>query len=187
LIREGKTSEIGLSNYAAWQVVEAVSICERNGWKAPRVYQGMYNALTRAIEPECIVACHHSGLKFIAYNPLAGGLLTGKHQDLAAIPKEGRFSGEYYRDRFWKQEYFDAVATLQEIAREARTPLAEASLRWLLRHSQADGLLLGASKISHLRDNLSACRKGPLPPSFVKALDEAWERTRPACQRYFRD
>jgi len=187
LAREGKIRALGLSNYASWQVAEAALICSRNGWAPPAIYQGMYNAVTRDVERECIPSCGHFGLRFIAYNPLAGGLLTGKHADLNAIPATGRFSGEYYRDRYWKGEYFAAVGALQETARKSRIPLAAASLRWLLHHSRSDGLIVGASKVEHLRENLAACRKGPLPQAFVRAFDEVWERTRPVSQRYFRD
>jgi aflatoxin B1 aldehyde reductase len=187
LAREGKTRTIGLSNYASWQAAEAALICARNGWRPPVIYQGMYNAVTRDVERECIPSCRHFGLRFIAYNPLAGGLLTGKHADPSAIPATGRFSGEYYRDRYWKGEYFAAVGALQQAARKNRIPLAAASLRWLLHHSRSDGLILGASQVEHLRENLAACRKGPLPPPFVRAFDQVWERTKPVCQRYFRD
>ena len=184
---EGKLREIGMSNYASWQVAEAVMICLKNDWPAPIIYQGMYNAVTRDVERECIPACRHFGVDFIAYNPLAGGLLTGKHADPAAQPESGRFSGAYYRERFWKQEYFAAVAAVGEAAQRARISLGEAALRWLLHHSGSDGLLLGASKVEHLRANLAACRKGPLGKALVTAFDEAWEITRPACQQYFRN
>jgi len=236
---EGKLREIGMSNYASWQVAEAVAICLKNDWPAPIIYQGMYNAVTRDVERECIPACRHFGVDFIAYNPLAGGLLTGKYADPAAQPESGRFSGEYYRDRFWKQEYFAALQVLEEVAggrdaaphqrfdkelsdngsRDARaqhaaplqrkdaglrnsgsrraggrdaapsraTRLSEAALRWLLHHSQSDGLVLGASTVEHLKANLAACRKGPLGMRLVAAFDEAWEIARPACQQYFRN
>ena len=187
LKEDGKLRELGLSNYASWQVAEVVGICLRNGWTPPIVYQGMYNALTRAVESECLPACRHFGVDFIAYNPLAGGLLTGKHASPDAIPKSGRFAGEYYRSRFWKDEYFEAVEILKPVAKRARIPLTDAAIRWLVHHSEADGLLLGASKVDHLAENLAACRKKALPPTLRKAFERAWERTRPVCERYFRD
>jgi len=187
LKEEGKIGEVGMSNYAAWQVAEAVGICLRNDWAPPMIFQGMYNPITRDIERECITACRHFGVDFIAYNPLAGGLLTGKHLGAESIPKKGRFSGAYYRDRFWKEEYFEAVALLQAASRRSRIPLTEATLRWLMHHGRNDGVLLGASRMEHLEQNLAACGKGPLSPTFRKAFDGAWEIARPACQRYFRD
>jgi len=184
---EGKLCELGVSNYAAWQVAEIVGICRRNGWAPPIVYQGMYNVLTRDVERECIPASHHFDMAFIAYNPLAGGMLTGKHDDLKHVPDSGRFSGAYYRSRFWKPEYFDAISKIAAATKRARVPLSHAALRWLLHHSKGDGLLLGASKVEHLKENLIACRKGTLPSTVVAALDAAWAITRPVCERYFRD
>lgn len=187
LVAEGKVREIGLSNYASWQVAEAVAICERNGWKKPLIYQGMYNAITRDIERECIVACRHFGVGFIAYNPLAGGLLTGKHGDQNAAPRSGRFAATYYRDRFWKPEYFKAVCALNAACKRRGISLVDASLRWLAHHSLANGLLLGASTAGHFRQNLAACAKGRLSASLCAVIDGAWEIARPVCQRYFRD
>ncbi len=187
LRQEGKVREIGLSNYASWQVAEAISICLRNGWDQPIIYQGMYNAITREVERECIPACVHFGLDFIAYNPLAGGMLTGRYSDLKAIPKQGRFVREVYRDRFWKPEYFEAVKQLTDVSRRRRVPPAEAALRWLVHHSKADGVIIGAATLDHFRSNLAACSKGPLSKDFCMAFDRAWETARPACQRYFRD
>lgn len=184
---EGKLREIGMSNYASWQVAEAVMLCLKNDWPAPIIYQGMYNAVTRDVERECIPACRHFGMDFIAYNPLAAGLLTGKYADLVESPASGRFSGAYYRERFWKQEYFEAVRVIGEAAERARIPMGEAALRWLLHHSKGDGLLLGASKVEHLKANLEACRRGPLGTALLNAFDEAWEIARPACEPYFRD
>ena len=187
LIQVGKVRETGLSNYAAWQIAEAVMICVQNGWTPPIIYQGMYNALTRDVERECLVACRHFGLDFIAYNPLAGGLLSGKYGDVLALPKGGRFAGRSYRDRYWRDAYFEAVGLMTTASRRARIPLAEASLRWLKHHSRTDGILLGASRIEHLEQNLAACRKGLLSPSLCEAFDRAWEIARTDCQCYFRD
>ena len=187
LIRAGKVREIGLSNYAAWQVAEAVSICLQNDWQAPIIYQGMYNAITRDVERECIAACRHFGVDFIAYNPLAGGLLTGKHMKLSDRPARGRFANPYYQDRYWRREYFEAVDLLRAAARRSRISLTAAAIRWLVHHSMTDAILLGASKLEHLRENLAACRGRPLSPAYCRAFNRAWQLVRPVCRRYFRD
>lgn len=184
---EGKLCEIGLSNYASWQVAEAFCICLQNGWEPPAVYQGMYNVITRLIEEECIPSCRHFGLKFTAYNPLAGGMLTGKHSSEEDIPSAGRFTSEIYRNRFWKKDYFEAVRVASQAADQARVPLADIAIRWLMHHSMTDGILLGASRIEHLKQNLDACSARKLSPSLLQAMDNAWAIARPSCQRYFRD
>jgi aflatoxin B1 aldehyde reductase len=187
LMTEGKVGELGLSNYAAWQVAEVVLLCEMHGWAPPLVYQGMYNAVTRRVAEECLPACRHFGVDFIAYNPLAGGLLTGKYRDAERTPKRGRFSSKYYRDRFWNAAYFEAVSIMAAAAKRSRISMPDAALRWLVHHSDTDGIILGASKLEHFEENVAACAKRPLPERLVKAIDAAWERARPACQRYFRE
>ncbi len=189
LVREGKVRELGLSNYAAWQVAEAVLTCKHEALSEPVIYQGMYNALTRDVERELIPACRRFGQVFVAYNPLAGGLLTGKYESFAAEPRSGRFADAFpwYRARFWKESYFRAVDEVRPVAQRLGISLTEAALRWLLHHSAADGVILGASRVEQLDANLAACRAGPLPEELRQALDRAWEIARPDCPRYFRD
>ncbi|XP_059232325.1 aflatoxin B1 aldehyde reductase member 2-like [Mustela nigripes] len=100
--QEGKFVELGLSNYASWEVAE-ICICRNNGWILPTVYQGMYNITTRQVETELFLCLRHFGLRFYAYSPLAGGLLTGKYEDKDGNQPVGRFFGnnwaEIYRNR----------------------------------------------------------------------------------------
>uniref|UniRef100_A0A8C6ZHH6 Aflatoxin B1 aldehyde reductase member 2-like n=1 Tax=Nothoprocta perdicaria TaxID=30464 RepID=A0A8C6ZHH6_NOTPE len=95
LHKEGKFKELGLSNYAAWEVAEICTICKHNNWVIPTVYQGMYNATTRQVETELFPCLRYFGLRFYAYNPLAGGLLTGKYkyEDKDTSQPPGRFFG----------------------------------------------------------------------------------------------
>ena len=110
---EGKFARLGLSNFPAWEVVYIHKRCSEIGLPVPSVYQGMYNCVTRACEPELIPALKKLDMRFLVYNPLAGGLLTGKHAietggDVAE--GRGRFKDNaMYKDRFWKPEYFQAV------------------------------------------------------------------------------
>ncbi|KAM6173436.1 aflatoxin B1 aldehyde reductase member 2 isoform 2-T2 [Erethizon dorsatum] len=105
LHQEDKFVELGLSNYAAWEVAEICTLCKKNGWILPTVYQGMYNVTTRQVETELFPCLKHFGLRFYAYNPLAGGLLTGryKYEDKDGKQPVGRFFGnswsETYRNR----------------------------------------------------------------------------------------
>ncbi|KAF9375612.1 Aflatoxin B1 aldehyde reductase member 2, partial [Podila verticillata] len=79
LYLEGKFIEFGLSNYPAWQVAQIYYLCRQNGYVTPTVYQGMYNMLTRHIEPELFGCLDELGIRFYAYNPLCGGVLTGAY------------------------------------------------------------------------------------------------------------
>ena len=192
LHQSGKFKEFGLSNYAAWQVSEIYQICERNGWMKPVVYQGMYNALTRDVERELLPCLRSYAIKFYAYNPLAGGLLTGKHPGFSQAAEEGRFKlHESYRDRYWDELYFKAIDEVMRTCTVSDTSMTSAALRWLSYHSSLslssdDGIVLGASRREHLEYNLNVLKEGPLAQDVVDALDHGWQISKPACIKYFR-
>jgi aryl-alcohol dehydrogenase-like predicted oxidoreductase len=89
LVRAGKVRYPAVSNYAAWQVVEMHWISQRKGYQAPHVSQVMYNLLARGIEQEYQAMCKRLEVATVVYNPLAGGLLTGKHHHERPIPGSG--------------------------------------------------------------------------------------------------
>ena len=192
LYEQGKVKELGLSNYPAWLVVDIWHKCEKFGCPKPTVYQGMYNALCRNVEPELIPAIRALGMRFYAFNPLAGGILTGKHQHFEDSPAPGRFARlKSYRDRYWKPSYFDAVEEIRKGCEKEDIPMAEASYRWLCNHScldttKGDGILLGASSITQMEQNMAAAKKGGLPQSILDAMDKAWKIAKPDSPSYFK-
>jgi len=149
----------------------------------------MYNAITRSIEAELIPACRRYGLDIVVYNPLAGGLFSGKYKT-ADIPTTGRYSdsvgrmGEMYRKRYFKDSTFKALQIIEPAVEAAGLTMVETALRWCMHHSALkvggvspdgnDGVIIGVSSFEQLEVNLKDCEKGPLPESVVKALDEAW-------------
>jgi len=185
LVDAGKVRHVGVSNYAAWQICEIRSLAERNGWPPVVVSQQMYNLLARSIEDEYVAFSEHAGLTDIVYNPLAGGLLTGKHQYDAA-PSAGRFTNEMYRDRYWTKGQFQAVARLGEVAADAGLSLVELSLRWLLSRPVVDAVLLGASSLQQLEANLAAAEGPRLDETTLKACDEVYRELRGPIPRYNR-
>ena len=192
LFRQGKIRQLGLSNYASWQVADIWHICKQNDWVLPATYQGLYNALSRNVEPELFPAIRKFNFKFYAYNPLAGGLLTGKYRDIKKIPDDGRFfHKKFYQDRFWKASYFNAVEEIRKPCNSHGIAMAEAALRWIKHHSTMkgtcnDGVIVGVTSIDHLRANLQACEAAELPPAIVEAYDKAWEIAKFDCPQYFR-
>lgn len=190
LFEEGKIGAFGLSNYAAWEVAKIHGICEREGWIKPTVYQGMYNGISRNVEPELFPALRDLEMSFYAYNPLAGGMLSGKYQDFND-DKEGRFSlRPNYKNRYWKKSIFDGIKVLEEKCAEEGITMIESAFRWLAYHSQmeatkGDGIILGVSKRAHLTSNLqSLC--GDLPASIVEAYNRLWVETKSDSASYFR-
>lgn len=182
LYEEGRFEIFGLSNYAAWEVAEIVGICKQRGWVLPKIYQAMYNAVTRDIEPELIPCARKFNIRVVVYNPLAGGFFAGKvtslEQDVDGRfnPKKGGAMAEMYRARYLKSGYFDALEYLKGVAAEHNLSLTEIALRWCQHHSvltPEDGIIVGASNTQQLEQNCEDSVKGPLPDPVVKALDEA--------------
>ncbi|XP_038677642.1 aflatoxin B1 aldehyde reductase member 2-like isoform X2 [Scyliorhinus canicula] len=201
LHQQGKFKEFGLSNYASWEVAEVYSICKYKNWVLPTVYQGMYNATTRQVETELLPCLRHFGMRFYAYNPLAGGLLTGKYQfeDKNEKQPTGRFFGniwaEAYRNRYWTEHHFRALDLVKKAIDTTYTSekpsLTAAALRWMYHHSKlrgdlGDGVVNGMSTMDHLQQNLAASEEGPLAPAVVEAFNEAWNLVAHDCPNYFR-
>lgn len=188
---EGKFRELGLSNFPAWMVADVWHLCDRRGWVKPTVYEGMYNPLTRGAEQELNDALDHFGMRYYAYNPLAGGLLTGRYGSFADAPTDGRFTHRpNYQKRYWKQSYFTAVDLLKAACAPCGITTVEASLRWLAYHSmlrpdRGDAIILGASKLDHLQQNLAAVTQGPLPEPVVQAFADGWELCQADSPAYF--
>lgn len=201
LYEEGKFTRFGLSNFSAWEVANVYHICKNNNWILPTVYQGMYNPITRMVEGELFPALRYFGISFYDYNPLAGGLLSGNYR-LADFEKEleGRFwshgaGSSMYRNRFWRKSVFQGVELVQKALAEVygpgKTTLANTCFRWLHHHSLmkpelGDGIIIGCSKIEHVRANIEACKDGPLDSRVVEAFEEAWKLDRVNCANYYR-
>lgn len=204
---------LGLSNYTSFEVAEIATICKERGYVRPRIYQAMYNAITRAIETELVVACRKYGLDIVIYNPyvspaaplprtipdilnrLGGGFFSGKYKS-TEVPTSGRFSntnvnqGSAYRDRYFHDHYFKALQLIEPVAEKHNLTLLEIALRWVVHHSALkikdgnDGIIIGVSSLDQLNSNLTDLEKGPLPQEVVEKLDEAWKITKPYCPKY---
>jgi hypothetical protein len=130
---------------------------------------GAYNALTRSIEFDATACFRELGIRSYHYNPLAGGLLTGKYESIDSQLKEaGRFgsaspiSGAMYSQRYWKQQIFDAIDIVRQACANEGISMDAAAIRWLLHHSvlcaaHHDGIIFGASAFEHCQRNLSVC------------------------------
>lgn len=177
---------LGISNFTAFEVAEICLTAKYNGWVRPTVYQGMYNAITRSIDTELVLACRRYGLDIVVYNPIAGGLFSGKIKSKDFTPAEGRFSdtatsGKMYRGRYFRDSTFNALQLVEKAVEPHGLSLVETALRWVVHHSQLrikdgnDGIIIGVSNIDQLANNLDNIEKGPLPEDVVNALDEAWK------------
>ena len=186
LVRQGKVRYLANSNYSGWQIVEMMWIADRKKYQAPLVGQPMYNLIARGIEQEYLPMCKHYGLSNIVYNPLAGGLLTGKHRREAPIAGTRFDNNRMYLDRYWHQADFDAVEQLRKIADDAGRSLVSLSLNWLYHHTAVECIILGASRLDHLEQNLKALSEGPLSTETLQGCDKVWEALRGPTPKYNR-
>lgn len=188
--KDGKILELGLSNFPSWLISEAYNICKKNNWILPTVYEGLYNVLSRKVENELIDAILYYGLRFYAYNPLAGGMLTDKYLDKTI--KEGRFSNRpNYQKRYWHNSYFEAVMLINKTAKKYNCTIAEIAYRWLAFHStlkvdRGDSIIIGASSKSQLINNLESINNGPLENEILNVLDEAWNLCKNDAPDYYK-
>ncbi|KAH7076013.1 NADP-dependent oxidoreductase domain-containing protein [Paraphoma chrysanthemicola] len=201
LHKEGKFKILGLSNYPAWEVSEIHNIAKERGWVLPRIYQAMYNCFTREIESELIPCLRKYGMELVTYNPLCGGLFSGKikSSDLETPPKEGRFSNSYqwgqlYRDRYLNDANIKALKVIEDVTGHHGLTMLETALRWTIHHSALntrskggnDGVVVGVSNFQQLEENLRDFGKGPLPHDIVEALEKAWLITKATAPSYWR-
>ena len=173
LVHSGKVRYIGCSNFLAYQLARALGRSEALGLARLESVQPRYNLLFRQIERELLPLADQEGVAVIPYNPIAGGLLTGKH-DRQQAP-DGRFTlgtaGHLYRDRYWHEREFDTVEQLRPLASEAGVSLATLAVQWLLANPVVTSAIVGASRPEQLADSLAAAET-PLDPELKIRLDE---------------
>jgi aryl-alcohol dehydrogenase-like predicted oxidoreductase len=177
LVRHGKVRYLGCSNYPAWQIALALGISDRHDWARFDCVQPRYNLLWREIEAELLPLCRDQGLGVIAYNPLAGGFLTGKYQTIDK-PQEGtRFTlgktGELYRERYWQETQLRAVQELQAFLQPRGKSLLQVAIAWVLAQPGMTSAIVGASRPEQLDQSLAAVNL-QLDDEEREACDRVW-------------
>ncbi len=186
LMRAGKVLTLGVSNFAAWQIVEAHWKAENAGLTPPLVVQPMYNLIARGIEQELLPCCTALNLAVYTYNPLAAGILTGKHDFSKGVTGKGRFTVfPYYVDRYWTEAGFKAVDQLKRIAENCNRSPVSLALQWALDRPGVTGIIIGASSEAQLVSNLDALGD-PLDEQTLKACDEVWNQFHGPVAKYNR-
>lgn len=177
IVRSGKARYIGVSNYLAYRLARALGRSDALRIARFVSVQPRYNLLFRQIERELLPLATEEGLAVIPYNPLAGGLLTGKYKH-GAKPSEGRFTqsvgkaGSMYTDRYWHDREFATVEKLRGIVEAAGQPLIQTSIAWVLANPAITSALIGASRPEQLDASLAAA-DFVLAPELKAQLDEA--------------
>jgi len=186
LVKQGKVRYPASSNYSSWQVCQMLWLAERRGYRPSLISQQMYNLLARGLEQEFVSFAKEFEISLIAYNPLAGGLLTGKHHQETITPGTRFDKNNMYQERYWQREKFSAVDKLRSIAETSGRSLISLSLNWLMHHTATDCIILGASRQEQLEQNIAALGEGPFPIDVVEACDKVWHELRGSVPIYNR-
>ena len=160
LVHSGKVRYTGCSNFLTYQLVRAVGRTETLGLTRLDCVQPRYNLLFRQIEREMLPFCLEEGVGVIPYNPIAGGLLSGKHSGSAPPPKGSRFTlgnaGGMYQERYWHEREFGTVDELGRVAGQAGIDLVTLSVAWVLANPAVTAPIIGASRPDQLQASLAA-------------------------------
>jgi aryl-alcohol dehydrogenase-like predicted oxidoreductase len=176
IVSSGRARYVGCSNFAAYRTALALGRSEAGGVVRFVSHQPRYNLISRGIERELLPLAAETGLGVIPYNPMAGGLLTGKHRR-DAQPEEGtRFAivgtgGPQYRKRYWHDRSFDVVDSLRPVADAAGTSMATLAVAWVLAQPTVSSVIVGATRPEQLDDAVAA-EMASLDDELLGQLDE---------------
>jgi len=174
LVRSGKIRYWGLSNYSCWQCCSFIHIAREMHAIPPVVTESVYNLLTRGLDDEMVPFLLEYKMGLTCFNPIAAGLLTGKHRQ--GLAEGSRLKDNFgYNLRYVNDGNLDAVEKLAAVAEENGMSLLEFSLQWLLNQPAVDSIIVGASKYEHIVQNVAlASEKKTLSPEALAACDQVW-------------
>lgn len=182
LVQQGKIRYIACSNFTAWELCKALWISDKQNMARFECVSPPYNLVTRDIESELLPLCSSEGIGVCVYNPLAAGILTGKHDPNKPPAEGGRFTieklGKNYYNRYWNEVNFNAVELLRKIASEHGRSLAQFSLAWVFNNKTVTATICGASSLVQLEQNLEAAEI-LLSKEELIACDDVWQQIRP--------
>ncbi|MFO0735121.1 MAG: aldo/keto reductase [Labilithrix sp.] len=157
LLETKKIRSWGISNYGAWQVLEMMML--RPNMPRPVIAQHLYNTLIRELDVEWFSFARKYGVETTIYNPLAGGLLTGKHSRDGSTQKGSRFDrNKLYLGRYFTPAMFDRVDQLTAVAKDSGLSLLELAYAWAAGAKGVDSIILGPATVEQLEQGVAACR-----------------------------
>ena len=171
LVRQGDVRYVGVSNWAAWQVVKALGIAERLGLARFESVQAYYTVAGRDLERELIPMLASEGVGLMVWSPLAGGLLSGKY-GRGQQGEEGSRRTSFDFPPVNRDRAYDCIDAMRPIAKTHGVSVAQIALAWLLHQPRVTSVIIGAKRPEQLADNLAATRVG-LSVDEVRQLDEA--------------
>ncbi len=159
LVRQGKVRYIGCSNLKAWHLALFLHLADTRLLSRFVCIQPVYNALSRAIELEILSLCKVEGIGVISYNPLAGGVLTGKYKRGDELPAGTRLKDfDMYYQRYYTDQTFDIVEAFVAHAKERGVTPAQLALAWVMAEERVTCPILGARNLDQLKDSLQGAQ-----------------------------
>ncbi len=159
LVERGYILHWGVSQWSAVQILNALRVCEKNGWRKPVSNQPIFNMLNRSLEADVMDVCNQEGLGLVVYSPLAQGLLTGKYRK-DQTPEGSRLAheaaGRFFPSKRMTETYFEQQEALLELAAELGISMGNLALAWILQYTPITSVITGASKPEQVTENCKA-------------------------------
>jgi aryl-alcohol dehydrogenase-like predicted oxidoreductase len=173
LVRHGHVRYVGVSNWAAWQIVKALGISERLGLARFDSLQAYYSVAGRDLERELIPMLKSEGVGLMVWSPLAGGFLSGKYgRDAQGQADEGSRRMAFDFPPVNKDKAWDCIDVMRPMAEAKGVSVARVALAWLLHQPQVTSVILGARRPEQLADNLGATQVA-LSPDELRQINDA--------------
>jgi aryl-alcohol dehydrogenase-like predicted oxidoreductase len=177
LVRQGKVHYVGVSEWNADQITEALRLADDMGFDRIVSNQPQYSLIWRVIEAEVVPLCEKEGIGQIVWSPLAQGILTGKYAPGSTTPPAGsRATGPEGGEMGWllRDEVLEPVQAYAQLCREAGYSPAAVALAWVLGNQNVSSAIVGASRPEQIQENVKALDLD-LEPDFVEAIEKALE------------
>ena len=189
LVRAGKVRYLGCSNYPAWRLAQALGASERLQLARYETVQPRYNLLYREIETELLPLAREAEVGVLVYNPIAGGLLSGKYHKGQSPERGTRFAlqgaGQIYQQRYWDDLQLELVEALAKAVAQRGLALAAVAVAWVLAQPGVTSAIIGASRPEQLEATLAGADL-ELEDEVLRRCDEVWGKLprRPVIEGY---
>ncbi|KAI1276425.1 putative oxidoreductase [Xylaria sp. FL0933] len=180
-IAKGHCKTWGVSNVPLEMLETMLRLCEQNGWPKPSYYQGTYNVISRAMETKLWPTLRAHNIRFVAYWAVAAGFLTGNFvngQHAGTRMGDDNPLGKQLQRMYGSEDVLNAVKKFDAETRALGFTPLEVAIRWIFYHSKLgdeDCVLLGASRVEQIVENVAFVRKGPLADHVLPLVEELWD------------
>lgn len=175
IVRQGKALYAGVSNYSGEPFCKAVEVIGQHDWTPITIHQPSYSMLNRWVESDLLAHTAQAGTGVIVFCPLSGGVLTDRY--LEGLPPDSRMGRRGEEGRRWYEEQKAAgiwgkIAALHNIAKARGQTMAQLAITWLLRDERVTSVLIGASKVDQIAENLGALNALPLTEEELRRIED---------------